>query len=50
MKPLIIINLKTYQQGNKAIELAKKIQQVDSKIIVGAQASDIFEITKKEKK
>jgi len=49
MKPLIVINLKTYQQGKKSIELAKKIQQVDSKIIVGAQASDIFEITKKTK-
>ncbi len=49
MKPLIVINLKTYQQGKKAIELAKKIEQVDLKIIVGAQASDIFEITKKTK-
>jgi triosephosphate isomerase (TIM) len=49
MKPLIVINLKTYQQGKKSIELAKKIQQVDSKIIVGVQASDIFEITKSTK-
>ncbi|MCK4884191.1 MAG: triosephosphate isomerase [Candidatus Diapherotrites archaeon] len=49
MKPLIVVNLKTYQQGKKTIELAKKIEQVDPKIIVGAQASDIFEITKKTK-
>lgn len=49
MKPLIVINLKTYQQGNEAVKLAKKIQQVDSKIIVGVQVTDIFEITHETK-
>ena len=44
MKPLIIINFKTYQQGKKAVELAKKIEKVDKNIIVGVQASDIYEI------
>ncbi|MGD9276118.1 MAG: triose-phosphate isomerase [Candidatus Pacearchaeota archaeon] len=46
MKPVIIINLKTYQQGKKSVEIAKKISRVDKKIIIGAQASDIFEICK----
>jgi triosephosphate isomerase len=44
-KPLIVINLKTYQQGDEAIKLTKKIQSVDKNIIVGAQVADIFEIT-----
>ena len=49
MKPLIVINLKTYQQGEKAIKLAKEIEKVDKNIILGVQASDIYEITKKTK-
>ena len=48
-KPLVIINLKTYQQGKKAVELAKKIEKVDKNIILGVQASDIYEITKATK-
>ncbi len=49
MKPLIVINFKTYQQGKKAIALAKKIEKVDKNIIVGVQASDIYEIAKATK-
>jgi len=49
MKPIIIINLKTYQQGKKVVELAKKIESVDKKIILGVQASDVYEIRKKVK-
>jgi triosephosphate isomerase (TIM) len=49
MKPLIVINLKTYQQGKSAIKLAKKIQEVNKNIIVGAQAADIYEIKKATK-
>jgi triosephosphate isomerase len=49
MKPLIVINLKTYQQGDKAIAIAKKIEEVDKNIIVGVQASDIYEIAKRTK-
>lgn len=48
-KPLIVINLKTYQQGEKAIKIAKEIERVDKDIILGVQASDIYEITKKTK-
>ena len=46
MKPLVIINFKTYQQGKKAIELSKKIEKVDKKTIIGVQPSDIYEIAK----
>jgi triosephosphate isomerase len=49
MKPLVIVNFKTYQQGKKAIELAKKIERVNKNIIVGVQASDIYEIAKATK-
>jgi triosephosphate isomerase len=48
-KPIIVINLKTYQQGKKAIEIAKKIEKVDKNIILGVQASDVYEIAKKTK-
>jgi triosephosphate isomerase (TIM) len=49
MKPLIVINLKTYQQGREAVKLAKKIQTVSKEIIIGAQVTDIFEITHETK-
>ncbi len=44
MKPIIIVNFKTYKQGKAAIELAKKIQKVSKNIIVGVQATDVYEI------
>jgi triosephosphate isomerase len=49
MKPLIVINLKTYQQGENAIKIAKEIERVDKNIILGVQASDVYEIAKKSK-
>lgn len=49
MKPLIVVNLKTYKQGAQAIKLAKIIEKVDKNIIIGVQASDIYEITKATK-
>lgn len=49
MKPLVVINFKTYKQGAQAIKLAKIIEKVDKNIIIGVQASDIYEITKKTK-
>jgi triosephosphate isomerase len=48
-KPIIVINLKTYQQGEKAVKIAKEIEKVDKNIILGVQASDIYEIAKKTK-
>ena len=49
MKPIIIINFKTYKQGSAVVKLAKAIEKVDSKIIVGVQASDVYEVVKKTK-
>ena len=44
MKPVIIINLKTYKQGDAVLKSAKQISKVDKKIIIGVQASDILEV------
>ena len=49
METIVIVNFKTYQQGKKAIALAKEIERVDKNIIVGVQASDIREISKATK-
>jgi triosephosphate isomerase len=49
IKPIVVINLKTYQQGKKAVDIAKKIERVDKNIILGVQASDVYEIAKKTK-
>lgn len=53
MKPIIVINLKTYQQGKKVIELVKKIEKVSKKtgrkIIIGVQLTDIKNISEKTK-
>jgi triosephosphate isomerase (TIM) len=49
MKPLIVINLKTYQQGDESLKLAKAIQKVDKGIIVGAQPTDIYNLAKNTK-
>jgi triosephosphate isomerase len=49
MKSIIIINFKTYKQGKSAIKLAKTIEKIDKNIIIGVQASDIYEIVKSTK-
>lgn len=43
MKPIIVVNLKTYKQGKKAIKLAKEISKVSKEVIVGVQAADVYE-------
>ena len=48
-KPIIIINLKTYKQGKNVVKLAKKLAKVDKKIIIGVQASDVYEVVKSTK-
>jgi triosephosphate isomerase len=50
-KPIIVINFKTYKQatGKNALKLAKAIESVDKKIIIGVQAPDIEAISKKTK-
>jgi len=49
MKLLIVINFKTYKQGKDVIKLAKVIEKVDKRVIVGVQASDVFEVNKATK-
>ena len=44
MKPIVVINLKTYKQGAAVVKLAKQVSKVDKKIIIGAQATDVLEI------
>ena len=46
MEPIIVINFKTYKQGKEVVKLAKKIEELDKKIIIGVQASDILEVVK----
>ncbi len=46
MKPIIVVNFKTYKQGKNAIKLAKAIERVKKDIIIGVQVNDIYEITK----
>lgn len=42
MKPVILINLKTYKSGRGALSLAKAAEAVDRKIIVAAQPTDVY--------
>ncbi len=49
MKPIVIVNFKTYKQGRDAVDLAKQVEKVDKEILVGVQASDIYEIVRKTK-
>jgi len=46
MKPIIVVNFKTYKQGKNAIKLAKAVEKIKKDIIIGVQASDIYEISK----
>ena len=46
MKPIIVINFKTYKQGKEVVKLAKKIEELDKKIIIGVQALDILKVVK----
>ena len=46
MKPIIIVNLKTYNFGKKELELVKKIQKADKEIIIGVQPTEIYQIKK----
>tara|TARA_Y100000310_G_scaffold282789_2_gene304291 strand:- start:5600 stop:6226 length:627 start_codon:yes stop_codon:yes gene_type:complete len=49
MKPILVINFKTYKQGRAGIKLAKQIEKVDKKIIIGVQAGDVYEVVRKIK-
>lgn len=45
-KPMIVVNLKTYQHGAKAVALCRKIAKVDKNIVVGCSALDLYRISK----
>ena len=47
MKPIVVVNFKTYKQGANVLKLAKDIERVDKGIIVGVQALDVKEIVRK---
>ncbi len=49
MKPIVVVNFKTYKQGKNVLKLARVIEKVDSKIIVGVQACDVEEVARKTK-
>jgi triosephosphate isomerase len=49
MKLLLVINLKTYKQGRKVLELARIIEKVNKNIIIAAQPTDIFQLAEKTK-
>jgi triosephosphate isomerase (TIM) len=44
MKPIVVINFKTYVEGKAAAELAKKIEKFDKDIIIGVSATDIYRV------
>ncbi|MBU0894517.1 MAG: triose-phosphate isomerase [Nanoarchaeota archaeon] len=44
MKPIVIINFKTYKSGKDTLKLAKVIEKFDKKIIIGVQATDLHSI------
>lgn len=48
-KPIVIINFKTYKQGEDVLKLAKTIESVDKSIIVGVQAMYLKEVSDKTK-
>lgn len=49
MKSITIINLKTYLNGNKSLSLAKQIEKVSKKIIIGVQPTEVFRISRSVK-
>jgi len=49
MKPLIVINFKTYQHAKNALKLAKIIENVNKEIIIGVEPTDIFQLSKSTK-
>ncbi len=49
MKPIVVVNFKTYKQGKDVLKLAKVIEKADKRIIVGVQACDVAEVVSKTK-
>lgn len=49
VKPFIVINLKTYQQGRDVLKLCKKIEKVSKNIVVGCSALDVGRVVNETK-
>ncbi|MFH0712056.1 MAG: triose-phosphate isomerase [archaeon] len=45
MKPIVVVNFKTYKQGAGVLKLARAIEKVDEEIIVGVQACDVLAVS-----
>lgn len=45
MKPVIVINFKTYKSGKEVLKLAKALEKVDKDTIVGISACDLYNVT-----
>lgn len=46
---IVFVNFKTYQQGKDSLKLAKEIEKIDKKVIIGVSPVDIKEISDKTK-
>ncbi len=42
MNSVVVVNFKTYRRGEGVLKLAKVIEKVDDKVIVGVQACDVW--------
>lgn len=49
MKPVIVVNFKTYKSGKDVLKLAKVIEKVDKDTIVGISASDLCLVSQNTK-
>lgn len=49
MKPIIVVNFKTYKSGKDVLKLAKVIEKVDKDTIVGISASDLYLVSQNTK-
>ena len=49
MKPIVVVNFKTYKQGGEVLRLARGLEKVDKRVIVGVQACDVAEVVSKTK-
>lgn len=49
MKPIIVLNFKTYRQGMDVLKLAKEMEKVDKGIILGISPEDVYRVSSKVK-
>lgn len=49
MKPVVVVNFKTYKHGREVLKIARAIEQINKNVIVGACATDVYSIAKETK-